>query len=343
LVQWLLIEPAILDQERRQRLANGLSVDWIGIALVALWLGALEIVLDKGQREDWFQSNFIIAFAAMSAAAFVLFVPWELTREDPIVDLRLMGRRQFLGSFIMMMMVGAAMFSTTQLLPQLLQENFRYTATLSGLALMPGGLAMLVMMPIAGKVTNYVQPKYLMAAGMLLLALSMWHMTSLEPNASFDYFAWARVYQMIGMPFLFVPITTLSYSDLPADKTNQASALINVARNLGGSIGVSMAIAALAQRAQFHQARLTEHLVPSSPQYQQSLRQAAEHFASQGASQPDAQQQAIGWLGQLVQAQSSLLSYIDVFWGFALVAVLLIPLALLLLRPVKERAAPAAH
>jgi DHA2 family multidrug resistance protein len=280
----------------------------------------------------------------IAAVAFVLFVPWELTRRDPIVDLRLLGWRQFSVSFIMMMMVGATMFSSTQLLPQLLQDNFQYTATLSGLALMPGGLAMLVMMPIAAQVTNFVQQKYLMAFGMLVIALAMWHLTSLPPDASFGFFAWARVYQMIGMPFLFVPITTASYADLPPGKTNQASALINVARNLGGSIGVSMATTMLAQRAQFHQLRLVEHLVPSSPQYQESLRQAAEHFAAVGATQADAQRQALGWLGQLVQAQSALLSYIDVFWSFAVVAALLIPVALLLLGSVSRRAAaPAAH
>jgi MFS transporter, DHA2 family, multidrug resistance protein len=330
-------------RERRERLAGGLDVDWIGIALVALWLGCLEIVLDKGQREDWFQSNFILGFAVVSALAFVLLIPWELTRDDPIIDLRLMGQRQFLGSFIMMMMVGASMFSSTQLLPQLLQENFRYTATLSGLALMPGGLAMLAMMPIAARMTVIAQPKYLMAFGMFVLAVAMLHLTSLQPDASFGFFAWARVYQMVAMPFLFVPITTLSYAGLPPEQTNQASALINVARNLGGSIGVSMAITVLAQRAQFHQARLTEHLVPSSVQFQNSLQQAASRFASHGASPADAQRQAIGWLGQLVQDQSSLLAYIDVFWCFAVVAALLIPLALLVLRAIRQHAAAVSH
>jgi DHA2 family multidrug resistance protein len=343
-VQWLLVEPETLQRERSERLAGGLNIDWGGIILVAVWLGCLEIVLDKGQREDWFQSNFINLFTALSVIAFVLFVPWELTRREPIVDLRLLARRQFAVSFIMMMMVGASMFSSTQLLPQLLQENFSYTATLSGLALVLGGVAMLLMMPIAAQATKFAQPKYLMALGLLILAVAMWHLTSLPADASFEFFSWARAYQMIGMPLLFVPITTASYAGLPPDKTNQASALINVARNVGGSIGVSMAITVLAQRAQFHQARLTEHLVPSSPQYQEALQRAAAHFTAAGASQADAQRQAVGWVAQQVQAQSSLLSYIDVFWGFAVAVALLIPVALLLLRPVAQQAeAPAAH
>jgi DHA2 family multidrug resistance protein len=343
LVQWLVVEPHALERERRAQLAGGLHIDWGGIILVGVWLGCLEIVLDKGQREDWFQSNFIIGFAMTSAIAFVLFVPWELTRRAPIVDLTLMAKPQFAVSFIMMMMVGATMFSSTQLLPQLLQENFAYTATLSGLALMLGGVTMLLMMPIAAQATGLVQPKYLMAFGLLILALAMWHLTSLPPDASFGFFSWARAYQMIGMPFLFVPITTASYADLPPEKTNQASALINVARNLGGSIGVSMAITVLAQRAQFHQSRLVDHLVPSSPLHQEALRDMAARFAAEGVPAADAQRRAYGWLAQQVQAQASLLSYIDVFWDFAVVAAVLIPVALVLLRSVAHRGAQVAH
>jgi len=324
LVHWLLVEPDALERERRERLAGGLHVDWGGIILVGIWLGCLEIVLDKGQREDWFQSNFINTFAALSTIAFLLFVPWELTRREPIVDLSLMGRRQFVVCFVMMMMVGATMFSSTQLLPQLLQESFNYTATLSGLALVLGGITMLLMMPITAQATKFIQPRYLMALGLLIMAASMWHFTSLPPDASFSFFSWARAYQMIGMPFLFVPITIASYSGLPPEQTNQASALINVARNLGGSIGVSMATTMLAQRAQFHQARLVDHLAPSSLQYQEALRQAAAHFAAMGASQADAQRQALGWMAQQVEMQSSLLSYIDVFWMFAVAGALLI-------------------
>src|SRR3954451_7163240 len=163
LVQWLVVEPDVLKEERAERLRNGLQADWVGILLVALALGCLEIVLDKGQREDWFQSNLIIAFSLASAAAFAAFFPWELSRKDPVVDVSLLFSRQFGTSFIMMMAVGAVLFSTIQLLPQLLQENFRYTAMLSGLALMPGGIAMLVVTPISGMVSGLVQPKYLMA------------------------------------------------------------------------------------------------------------------------------------------------------------------------------------
>jgi DHA2 family multidrug resistance protein len=332
LVQWLVVEPEVLKRERRGRLSGGLKVDWIGFVLIALALGCLEIVLDKGEREDWFESTFIVTLAAVSAVSFVLFFAWELARPDPIVDVRLLFQRQFGMAFLVMMSVGAILFSTTQLLPQLLQTSFQYTAMLSGLALMPGGLAMLLMMPIAGQLASRFQPKHMMVVGMVLIALAMWHMTSLFPDASFDFFAWSRIYQMIGLPLLFIPITTASYAGLPQDKTNQASALINVARNLGGSFGVSLSNTLLAQRAQFHQARLAEHTSSSSLAFQDTLRKATDYFVSQGTSALDAQRQAMAWIGQLVASQATLLAYIDVFWGSAVFAVAMIPLALLMRR-----------
>ena len=343
LVQWLVVEPDVLQRERRQRLAGGLKVDWIGFVLVALCLGCLELVLDTGQRDDWFASGFIVTFSAISACAGISLIPWELTRKDPIVDILLLFQRQFGASVLVMMAVGAVLFGSTQLLPQLLQINFGYTAELSGLALMPGGIAMLLLMPIAGQAANLIQPKYLIASGMLIIAMAMWHLTSLVPDADFGYFAWARVGQMIGLPLLFVPINTIAYAGLPPEKTSQASALINVARNLGGSIGISLANTMLAQRSQFHQVRLSENLVPSSSAYQETIREVTEFFISQGASLVNAPRQAIAWVGQIVQNQASLLAYIDVFWACAIFAGLMVPLALLLLQPIGRDVKHIAH
>ena len=201
---------------------------------------------------------------------------------------------------------------------------------------------MLIMTPVSGQVSGKVQPKYLMAFAMCVVGLAMWHSASLSPDANFGFFAWMRVFQVVALPFLFIPITTAAYAGLPAEKTNQASALINVARNLGGSIGVSLAGALLAQREQFHQSTLVEHIYPSSPAYQQTIGNAARHFAEQGASMPDAQRQAIGQIGQMIQDQSALLAYMDVFVAFAIFAALMVPLALML-KPVKIGHAAPAH
>jgi DHA2 family multidrug resistance protein len=332
----------VLEKERADRLSGGLKVDWLGFVLVALFLGCLEIVLDKGQEEDWFQSNFIISFTVISAMACLFFVPWELSRNDPIVNIRLLLQRQFVTAFCLMLAVGAVLFSSTQLMPQLLQADYAYTATISGLALMPGGLAMLLLMPVAGRLGSLVQPKYMMAAGMAMISIGMWYSTSLEQGASFGYFAWTRVFQVVGLPFLFVPISTVAYSGLRPEDTGQASSLINVARNLGGSIGVSLANTELAQRAQFHQSRLVESTIPSSVNYQHAVERLTEFFVGQGSSLVAAQRQAIGWIGQTIAGQSVLLSYIDVFWSFAIFALLMVPLALTL-KAVKLSGVTAGH
>jgi DHA2 family multidrug resistance protein len=343
LVQWLLVEPEALEKERRQRLAGGLKVDWIGFILVALFLGCLEIVLDKGQRDDWFASSFIIAFSLISLGSFLLFVPWELSRDDPIVDVRLLFGRQFGTAFAVMLAVGAILFGSTQILPQLLQTAFGYTAFLSGLALMPGGLAMLVMMPLAGAITSRVPAKYLIAFGMVLVAVAMWHMTSLNPDVGFSYFAWARVYQMIGLPFLFIPINTAAYADLPPAKTNQGSALINVARNLGGSFGISLANTEIAQQAQANQVVLVKHVTATSPVYRDTLHRAAEYFAAHGMSALEAQRAAVAWVGNAVAQQSSLLAYSHIFGIAAIFTAITVPLVLLMFHANDAGASPARH
>jgi DHA2 family multidrug resistance protein len=332
LVQWLVHEPEILERERQARLAGGLKVDWIGFLLVATCLGSLEIVFDKGVEDDWFASRFIVTFTIITLVSFLLLVPWELSQEDPIVDIRLFGQRQFATSAVLMFAVGAVLFSSTQLLPQLVQTNFQYTATLSGLALMPGGIAMALMMPVAGFLSGRLAPKYLIGGGLTVVALSMWHMTSLSPDANFGFFAWGRVYQTVGLPLLFIPILSSSYDGLPPNKTDQASALINVVRNVGGSTGISLANTVLTNSEQIHQNYLTDQLVPSSPAYQQMMQDAIAYF-SNVASPPDAQQRAYALIEQIVQQQAVLLSYIDVFALCALIAAVLAPLGFVMLRP----------
>ena len=335
LVHWLVDEPEILKREREERLAGGLKVDWVGFLLIAMTLGCLEVVLDRGQIDDWFKSDTIILFSTLAAVSFLAFIPWELNQDEPIVELRLLGHRQFGMAFFVMLLVGAILFGSNQIMPQLLQTVFPYTAMLSGFAMMPGGIAMLLIMPIAGQITGKFQPKYLMTLGLTGIALSMWYSTSLTPDASFDYFGWVRVYQMVGLPFLFIPINTVAYDGLPADKTNQASALMNVARNLGGSIGISLANVVLTQRTQFHQSRLVENTVPSSPVFQYTLRQITRYFMQHGATAGDANGQAMGFIGQLIQMQATILAYIDVFYVCAITAVVMIPMVLILVRRVQ--------
>jgi len=342
LVGTLVSEPSGAEEERRRLLRNGLRVDFVGFALVAIGLGSLEFVLDEGQRNDWFGSTMIVCFALVAGACLLALIPWELTREDPIVDIRLLGRRQFGGCFLVMLATGAVLIATTQMLPQLLQAELNYTALLAGLALSPGGIITMMMMPIVGRLVSVVQPKYLLVFGACVVAGAMWHLTGLTGDITYGYAALSRVILGVGLPFLFLPVTTASYDGVPPDKTNQASALINVARNIGGSMGVALSQTILAQRQQFHQSRLVEHAAPSDIGYQQTIETMTRYFQSHGSSASDAAGQAVAWVGQTLQHQVALLAYIDVFWTLSLLGLLMIPVALSL-RSIDLGAAPRGH
>jgi DHA2 family multidrug resistance protein len=342
LVGTLVNEPSGAEEERQRLLSKGLRVDYVGFILVAIGLGSLEFVLDEGQRNDWFGSNMILGFALASAFSLIGLVIWELMRDDPIIDIRLLGQRQFGACFLVMLGTGAIVIATTQILPQFLQTELNYTATLAGLALSPGGLVTMVMMPITGKLIGMVQPKYLIAAGATIAALSMWHLTGVTGDISYGYAALARIYLAVGLPLLFLPVTSASFEGVPPERTNQASALINVARNIGGSIGVALSQTMLAQRQQFHQSRLVEHIAPSDVGYQQIIDAMTRFFQAQGSNASDAASQAIAWVGQTLQQQIDLLSYIDVFWMLMMVGVTMIPIALII-KPINLGAPSRGH
>lgn len=242
--------------------------DFIGFALVATFLGALEVVLDRGLEDDWFASPFIITFAVICGTAFVLMIPWEMTRRNPMIDLRMVASRQFGACFLVMLATGAILLATTQFLPLLVQQDFGYTATWAGLLLSPGGVVTMVMMFAVGRLAAKVQPKYLIVAGALVIAVSMYSMTNVYGDLGFWFMARSRMLLGVGLPLIFVPIMAASYDGIPPTKTDQASALINAARNTGGSIGVSIVSNVLTHREQFHQSRLVELVTPSSTQYQ---------------------------------------------------------------------------
>ena len=306
------------------------NFDLIGFLLVATFLGALEVVLDRGLEDDWFSSSFIITFAVISALAFVLMIPWELTRRNPVIDLKMVASRQFGACFLVMLATGAILLATTQFLPQLVQQDFGYTATWAGLVLSPGGVVTMAMMFVVGRLAARVQPKYLIIVGAGVIALSMYAMTNVYADLGFWFMSRSRMLLGIGLPLIFVPIMAASYDGIPPDKTDQASALINAARNTGGSIGVSIVSNVLTHREQFHQNRLIEQVVPSNMPYQNTLQQLTAYFEAHGYSLAQAHDQAMQWIGTQVQTQASFLSYVDAFWVLMLIALAAVPLALTL-------------
>jgi MFS transporter, DHA2 family, multidrug resistance protein len=326
LIAVLLREPKRQPAQQQQ----GQGFDVIGFALVATFLGALEVVLDRGLEDDWFASTFIVTFSVVCAAAFVLMIPWEMSHRNPMIDLKMVATRQFGACFVVMLITGAILLATTQFLPQLVQQNFGYTATWAGLLLSPGGLVTMMMMFAVGRIAAKVQPKYLIVAGAVLIAASMYQMTNVYGDLGFWYMAQSRMLLGVGLPLIFIPIMTASYDGISQSKTDQASALINAARNTGSSIGVSIVSNVLTHRQQFHQSRLVESVLPSGVQYQDTLHRVTDYFVAQGNSLLQAQQQAIQWIGQQVQAQASFLAYMDAFWVLMLISLAAVPLALTL-------------
>jgi MFS transporter, DHA2 family, multidrug resistance protein len=325
-----LIAILLREPKREQARQQGHRFDVIGFALVATFLGALEVVLDRGLEDDWFASPFIVTFSIICAASFVLMIPWEMRHRNPMIDLKMVATRQFGAAFLVMLATGAILLATTQFLPQLVQQNFGYTATWAGLLLSPGGLVTMVMMFAVGRLAAKVQPKYLIIVGAVFIAASMYQMTNVYGDLGFWYMAQSRMLLGVGLPLIFIPIMTASYDGIPQSKTDQASALINAARNTGGSIGVSIISNVLTHREQFHQSRLVESVLPSSVQYQDALHHMTDYFVAQGNSMLQAQQQATQWLGQQVQAQASFIAYMDAFWVLMLISLAMVPLALTL-------------
>jgi MFS transporter, DHA2 family, multidrug resistance protein len=317
--------------------------DLVGFVLVAIALGALEVVLDRGLEDDWFGSTFIVRAATASALAFALLVPWELGRRNPTVDVRMFGMRQFAACFLVMLATGALLLAQTQFLPQLVQLDLGYTATLAGFMMSPGGAVTVVFMFVAGRLVGKFQPKYLIVTGAVIIALSMYALTNVYGDISFWFLAHCRMLFAVGFPLIFVAVTTASYDGISPDRTGQAAALINAARNTGGSIGVALVSNVLWDRQQFHQSRLVEHAIPSSIQYQETLHRMTDYFLGQGSLLPQAQQQAIAWIGQQVQTQASFLAYMDAFWVLTLIALAAVPLALILRKMKLGGAAAVGH
>jgi MFS transporter, DHA2 family, multidrug resistance protein len=320
----------LVPRERARRQQAGQGFDVIGFLLVATFLGALEVVLDRGLDDDWFGSTFIVTFAIICGLAFVLMIPWELSHRNPAVDLRMVASRQFGACFLVMLATGAILLATTQFLPLLVQQDFAWTATWAGLVLSPGGVVTMVMMFVVGRMAAKVQPKYLIIAGAAIVALSMYGMTNVYGDLGFWFMARLRMLYGVGLPLVFVPIMAASFDGIDKSKTDQASAIINAARNTGGSIGVSIASNVLSHREQFHQNRLIEQVIPSSTTYQDTLQQITNYFTGHGSSLAQAHDQAIQWIGQQVQVQASFLAYMDTFWVLMLISLSAVPLALAL-------------
>src|SRR5689334_8114500 len=261
IISLLLTSRLIQDPPHlRRRKFSEMKVDYVGLGFVALGLGTLQVILDKGQRDDWFESHFILTLSIISAASLLFVIWWEWRQKDPVIDLHLFRERTFAAANFLMFMLGFALLGSTLLLPLLMQTLLGYTAERSGMALSPGGFAIMLLMPLVGFLLSRYDARWLMVFGLSVLSASLFHMTNFNLQIDFATAAWARVFQAVGMAFLFVPINTAAYAYLPREKNNAASGLMNLARNIGGSVGISFVTTMLERRTQFHQNMLSSHL-----------------------------------------------------------------------------------
>jgi MFS transporter, DHA2 family, multidrug resistance protein len=330
--------PAIKREVAEAR-KKGFNLDLIGFLFIAATFGSLEVVMDKGQEDDWFSSNFIVTFSIIAVVGLISMIAWELwlthKGSKPVLDLRLFANRNFAVSFGLMFVLGFTLYATTVLLPQLLQSLMGYTAELSGLAMSTGGVATILCMPIVGALISKMDGRYLIMFGFGCLALALYHMTGLDLQMSFGYAGQLRFFQSLGLAFLFVPINTLSYIGVGPGKNNDVSGLVNLARNIAGSCGTSFFTTLLARNEQVHQNFLVEQVYNGGAEWTiryQALTQQALRGAS---SMPDAQRHALAQFYQTIQTQAGVLSYIDILQALALICACMVPLVLLMKKPPK--------
>jgi DHA2 family multidrug resistance protein len=305
------------------------KVDYIGFGFLAIGIAFLQIVLDKGQEDDWFGSHFIVTLSVISIICLVFLVIWELRVKEPILDIRLFKNLNFATSSLMMFMVGAASFSTTVLMPQFLQSLMGYTAQSAGMVLSAAAVVLLIELPLVGQLTGRIQARYLMAFGWAMLTIAMFVSTRrIDLEISFASATWLRIAQYVPIGFIFIPATMVAYLGLPQEKSNAVAGLINFVRNIGSSVGTSAVTTILARRAQVHQVMLASHTSFGDSSFRDSTTALADRLGQSGVGRPD--MQALTRMYNTVGNQASTLSYIDTFWMLGIAAGIMFLLTFLL-------------
>jgi DHA2 family multidrug resistance protein len=338
LTRRIVHDPAYL----RNMPKSNLRVDYAGIGLIVVGVGFLQYVLDKGQENDWFSSKAMVVSLLIAIAALALLVVRELTHENPIMDLRLLSKRNFATAVTFSFVLGMVLNGSTVLLPQFLQNDLGYTAQQAGMALSPGAIMLIFMMPIAGILASRFDPRVIIAAGFALTSFGLFHVTSIHYGVSFGTMVSYRVIQVIGIPLVFIPISTLNYVGVPRNKYNQVSGISNFVRNLGGGIGISLLNNFIARQGQIHRTTLTAHTNHANPFFERQLQGMMQNFIAMGASRAEASHRALAQLSAQVDLQSSVLSFANSFWVLGFLILFLVPLPFLMRRPSPAEAKESA-
>ena len=305
-------------------------IDYMGLGLISLGLGCLQLFLDKGQTEDWFASRLIVVTGTVALVSLTALVVWELIHSTPVLDLRLLKDRNFATGMLAMFMLGFILYGSLLLLPLLLQQLFGYTAMLAGMVLSPGGILTLVMMPVVGTLVARAQARYLIIGGLMTVAFSLFYMAGFNLQIDFRIAVIGRAIQGAGLAFLFVPINAAAFYFIPKERTGYGTALFNLVRNVGGSCGIAFVTTLLARRIQLHQSFLVDHLTPLNPVYHQMVSGAQAVLVHRGASPSQAGLQALGIIYHTLTAQAAMLAYADVFRILGVISLAMVPLMFLL-------------
>lgn len=318
-------------------LRGAAKIDYIGLGLLALGIGTLQVVLDTGQKHDWFQTSWILHLSIISIAALITLAIWEWRTAQPVIDLSIFTVRNFAPGTFLMFMLGVALYGSMVLLPVFLQTLLGYSATRSGLAMSPGGIGTLIFMPIVGYLVGRWDARLLIIMGLVLLSTSMFMMSHYNLQISFWDAVYPRIVMGVGLAFLFVPLATVTFAYMSQEKTGTGTGIFNLLRNIGGSFGIAGVNTLLARREQFHQSQLVANISPYNLNFQQWFQSTVAKLVASGQSYIVAQKQALGIAYQIVQQQATMLSFVDAFWLLGMVMILLVPLVFIMRRPPRHQ------
>ena len=340
LVSALIRDPESFTRMREEKARRGRKVDFVGFLLLSAGLGLLQVVLDKGEEDDWFSSPLILGMTVAAVVSLIAFVIWELGEKDPVVDLHLLGERNFAMANVLMFLLGFILLGSTVLIPAMVQRLFGYTATQAGLVLTPGGLSIILIMPIVGKLVSKVDARHLIAIGLTLCSLALFRMGALTLQTDYSTIMWARIYMAFGLALLFIPINTIAFRNLAPDKSSAASSLVNVSRNLGGSFGISLVITWLSRLNQEHQTILVRQATPTNPVFRHWLDHLTGYFQVHGGG--DASHRALAEIFGFIQQQAAMQAFVDDFRILGGIFLPLAPMVYLMRRAVQPGAPPGA-
>jgi len=340
----LVHDPVEFTEERKAVKRGGkFRIDYAGISLIAIGFACLEVVLDRGERDDWLESHFIAAFLAIAVVAITLAIWWEWRHEDPVVELTLLRERNFAIANVYYFLFAFGLFGSTVLIPEMLQTLFGYTATDAGLVLGPGAAVITLLAPFVVRIVPRIGAKRLLAASFTIASLSFSYYSGMTTETDYFHFALARGFQGFGYAFMFVPVSQLAYSYLPKNKNNKGSSLTNLCRNWGGSFGIAFVTTMLERRTQYHQSVLVSNLTSSDRSVRQFVRTSSHYLVTRGASTPDAIHQAYGLVGSMMNQQATMLAFMDCFHLLGVIVLMGLPLAFLIKYFAIGKAGGSAH